>query len=146
MIRLSDLPAVNATLNAVSLLLLLSGFVFIRRKQVLAHKRCMIAAFLVSMAFLATYLTYRFLGQEKRFAGRGAIRTVYFVVLITHVTLAATIPVLATWTLLLALRGRWEKHRRMARITFPLWVYVSITGVLVYLFLFRWYPSTTGLP
>jgi uncharacterized membrane protein YozB (DUF420 family) len=139
MIHLSDLPAVNATLNAISLVLLLSGYYCIRRRRVDAHQRCMVAAFCVSMLFLASYLTYRFFGEEKKFGGVGWIRPVYFFILITHVALAATVPVLASWTLCLALRGRFDRHRRLARITFPIWVYVSITGVLVYLLLFVLY-------
>ena len=139
MIRLSDLPLLNAALNAVSFALLVSGYACIRRGRVRAHKRLMVSAFCVSVFFLVSYLTYRFLGPEKRFGGQGWIRPVYFFILMTHVSLAATVPVLATRTLYLALRGRFEQHRRIARWTFPIWVYVSITGVLVYLLLFRFY-------
>ena len=91
------------------------------------------------MGFLASYLTYRFLGKEKRFGGQGWIRPVYFAILITHVTLAASVPVLAGRTLYLGLRGRIEKHRKMARWTLPIWLYVSVTGVLIYFLLFRLY-------
>ncbi len=136
-LELSDLPALNATLNSISLVLLVVGYKMIRRKRITAHKRCMIAAFGVSILFLASYLTYHFLGEEKRFGGQGLIRPVYFFILISHVGLAATVPVLATRTLYLALRGRFDKHRRIARVTFPIWIYVSITGVLVYVLLFR---------
>ena len=139
MIELSDLPAVNATLNSIAFVLLVTGRSFIRRGNVTAHKRCMISAFVVSALFLVTYLTYRFLGDEKKFGGTGWIRPVYFFILITHVSLAVTVPVLGTWTLVLGLKGRFEKHRRMARITFPIWVYVSVTGVIVYVMLFRIY-------
>jgi len=139
MIELADLPAVNATLNAIAFVLLVTGYVNIKRKRVIAHKRCMIAAFCVSVLFLATYLTYRFLGAEKKFGGTGWIRPVYFVILFSHVTLAMTVPILATWTLVLGLTGRIEKHRRLARITFPIWAYVSITGVMVYVLLFQLY-------
>ncbi len=139
MIELADLPAINATLNSVAFLLLVTGHRLIRRGKVIAHKRCMISAFAVSTVFLATYLTYRFLGEEKKFSGTGWIRPVYFFILITHIALAATVPVLATWTLMLGLKGRFEKHRRLARITFPIWVYVSVTGVIVYFMLFRIY-------
>ncbi len=139
MLTLSDLPAVNATLNAISFTLLVTGYVMIRSKRTVGHRRCMIAAFCVSIVFLGTYLAYRFLGSEKRFGGEGWIRPVYFFILITHVVLAATVPVLASWTLYLGLRGRVERHRRLARITFPIWAYVSITGVLVYLLLFQLY-------
>lgn len=139
MIRLTDLPLLNATLNGISFVLLMSGYACIRRGRVKAHKRLMISAFCVSVFFLISYLAYRFLGEEKKFGGQGWIRPVYFFILITHVALAITVPVLATRTLYLALRGRFEQHRRIARVTFPIWVYVSITGVLVYLLLFRFY-------
>ncbi len=139
MIELADLPAVNATLNSVAFILLVTGRALIRRGRVVAHKRCMISAFAVSTMFLITYLTYRFLGEEKKFGGTGWIRPIYFFILFTHVPLAATIPVLGTWTLVLGLKGRFDKHRRMARITFPIWAYVSVTGVLVYVLLFRIY-------
>jgi uncharacterized membrane protein YozB (DUF420 family) len=139
LIELADLPAINATLNSISFVLLVTGQNLIRRGKVIAHKRCMILAFAVSTVFLITYLTYRFLGEEKKFGGTGWIRPVYFFILITHIALAATVPVLGTWTLMLGLKGRFEKHRRVARITFPVWVYVSVTGVIVYFMLFRIY-------
>ncbi len=143
MLELSDLPGVNATLNSISFVLLVAGYLMIRRRRETAHKRFMIAAFCVSILFLVSYLTYRFLGEEKRFGGTGLIRPVYFFILITHVALAMTVPVLAGRTLYLALRGRFDKHRRIARITFPIWIYVSVTGVLVYLLLFRLYGPAT---
>jgi uncharacterized membrane protein YozB (DUF420 family) len=139
MIRLSDLPLLNATLNGISFVLLMTGYACIRRGRVRAHQRLMVSAFCVSVFFLISYLTYRFLGAEKKFGGQGWIRPVYFFILITHVALAASVPVLATRTLYLAFRGRFVQHRRIARVTFPIWVYVSITGVLVYLMLFRFY-------
>lgn len=142
MIELTHLPALNASLNAVSFVLLCTGYRFIRRKRVTAHKRCMITAFGVSVLFLASYLTYRFFGEEKRFGGQGWIRPLYFFILVTHVVLAATVPVLSSWTLLLGLRGRFERHHKLARITFPIWVYVSVTGVLVYVLLFQLYGPT----
>lgn len=137
--RIADLPLVNAALNSLALVLLLTGYRYIRRRRVDAHRRCMLAAFGVSVLFLVSYLTYRYMGSEKAFGGTGWIRRVYFFILITHVMLAATVPVLGTTTLLLGLRGRVERHRRWAKITFPIWVYVSVTGVLVYLLLFRIY-------
>lgn len=139
MIELADLPAVNATLNSIAFVLLVVGRNLIRRGRVTAHKRCMMSAFAVSTVFLVTYLTYRFLGEEKKFGGMGWIRPVYFSILISHIVLAATVPLLATWTLVLGLKGRFDKHRRLARITYPIWCYVSVTGVLVYLLLFRIY-------
>ncbi len=142
--RLTDLPLLNATLNAVSFVFLLVGHSYIRRGRLIAHRNCMVTAYCVSIAFLASYLTYRFLGEEKKFGGQGWVRPVYFFILVTHIALAITVPFLATRTLYLALRGRFEKHRRIARITFPIWVYVSITGVLVYLLLFQLYrPAGT---
>lgn len=142
MIRLADLPVVNATLNAVSLTLLIVGWVMIRRRRVTAHKRCMISAFVVSILFLASYLTYRFAVGDKRFGGTGWIRPVYFfVILIPHIILAAAVPVLASRTIYLALRSRFDAHRRWARVTWPIWVYVSITGILIYFMLFQWYPA-----
>ena len=139
MIQLGDLPAVNATLNAVSFVLLVVGYVCVRRKNIAAHKACMMSAFGVSILFLTSYLTYRYFGEEKHFGGTGWIRPVYFVILITHVVLAATVPILATRTLYLALRGRFEQHRRFARWVLPIWIYVSVTGVVVYVLLFRLY-------
>ncbi len=141
MIQLTDLPLVNATLNSVAFVLLIIGRRLIRGGRVQAHKRCMIAAFCVSIAFLGTYLTYRFLGSDKKFGGQGWIRPVYFFILITHVSLAMTVPFLASITMYRGLRGQFEKHRRIARITYPIWVYVSVTGVIVYVLLFRLYPG-----
>ena len=136
MIRLEDLPTINAALNAISLVLLLYGYAMIRRKRVLPHKRAMIAAYCTSIVFLAGYLTHRFTTGDIRFGGTGFIRPVYFFILITHVSLAVTVPVLSTWTLLLGLRGRIERHRRLARVTLPIWLYVSVTGIVVYVLLF----------
>ena len=142
MIEISDLPAVNATLNLVSLVFLLVGYHAIRHDNVVRHRRCMVTAFCVSVLFLGSYLTYRFLGQEKRFGGTGLIRPVYFFILITHVTLAATVPFLAGLTLWRAIRGQFVRHRRIARWTLPIWVYVSVTGVIVYVMLFViWRPA-----
>lgn len=142
MIEISDLPAVNATLNLVSLVFLLVGYHAIKHDNVVRHRRCMVTAFCVSVLFLSSYLTYRFLGQEKRFGGTGLIRPVYFFILVTHVTLAATVPFLAGLTLWRAIRGQFARHRRIARWTFPIWVYVSITGVMVYVMLFViWRPA-----
>lgn len=142
MIEISDLPAVNATLNLVSLVFLVTGYHAIRHGNVVRHRRCMVTAFCVSVLFLGSYLTYRFLGQEKRFGGTGLIRPVYFFILVTHVILAATVPFLAGLTLWRAIRGQFSRHRRIARWTFPIWVYVSITGVMVYVMLFViWRPA-----
>jgi uncharacterized membrane protein YozB (DUF420 family) len=142
--QISDLPALNATLNSISFVLLMIGYRMIKQRRIFAHKACMLAAFGVSILFLASYLTYRFFGDEKRFGGQGFIRPIYFFILITHVVLAATVPFLASTTLYFALRGRFDKHRRIARITFPIWAYVSVTGVLVYVLLFLLYGPAQG--
>lgn len=139
MMWISHLPAVNATLNAISFVLLVAGYVMIKRGRRDAHRRLMISAFGVSTLFLTSYLTYRFLGSEKKFGGEGLIRLVYFPILITHVVLAATVPVLAIRTLYLAGKGDFIRHRKWARVTFPIWIYVSITGVVIYVMLFRIY-------
>lgn len=136
MMELNDLPALNATLNGFAFVLLLCGYVMICRGRLLAHKRFMLAAFAVSILFFTSYLIYRIFGEDKKFGGQGWIRPVYYLILISHVALAATVPFLATYTLYLGLRARFDRHRRLARITFPIWVYVSVTGVLVYLLLF----------
>jgi uncharacterized membrane protein YozB (DUF420 family) len=139
MIELADLPAVNATLNSIAFVLLVVGHSLIRRGRVAGHKTCMICAYVVSAAFLVTYLTYRILGEDKKFAGTGWIRPVYFLILLSHVALAMTIPVLATWTLVLGLKGRFDRHPKVARVTYPIWIYVSVTGVVIYFLLFRIY-------
>jgi uncharacterized membrane protein YozB (DUF420 family) len=143
MIELAHLPAINAMLNSVAFVLLVVGQRLIRRGNVIAHRRCMMSAFAVSTLFLMTYLTYRFLGEDKKFGGTGWIRPVYFFILITHVSLAIFVPILGTWSLVLGLKGRYDAHRRVARVTFPIWVYVSVTGVLVYLLLFQIYGPRT---
>ncbi len=134
------LPAIDATLNAVSAVFLVLGFFFIRRKNVRAHKMCMLSAFVTSMIFLVCYLTYHYFHGTTRFLGRGAVRSFYFVLLGSHTCLAAVIVPLALATLYRAWRARFEQHRRIARWTLPLWVYVSMTGVLVYWMLYHVYP------
>ena len=131
------LPAVNASLNAIAGVLLLIAYRFIRHKRVLAHKRTMLAAFCVSIAFLACYLIYHAQVGSVAYQKQGAIRYVYFTVLISHTILAATVPVLAIVTLRRALRADFVRHRRIARWTFPIWLYVSVTGVVVYLMLYQ---------
>jgi len=146
MMSLSSLPKVNAILNSISLVLLLLGYLAIRKRNIVRHKRYMVSAFVVSVFFLVTYLTYRLLGSDKKFSGQGLIRPIYFFILITHVSLAATVPVLASRTLYLAWRARWDAHRRWAKWTFPIWVYVSITGVVVYFLLFVIYGPLPMVP
>lgn len=139
------LPAVNATLNGISTVLLLTGLRFIKRKEIAKHRLCMLTAFVVSIAFLACYLLhkvhlYQTTGSyNTTFKGTGAWRIFYFILLFTHVVLAAVVPVLASITLFRGLKMKVEKHRRIARITFPIWLYVSVTGVLVYFMLYQFF-------
>lgn len=136
-----DLPAINATLNGVSASFVLLGWWLIRRQQTRAHIIAMICALICSTAFLACYLTYHYLrgGIVTRFTGEGFIRPVYFAVLISHTILAVVVVPLVIATVIPAVRARYDKHRRLAVWTMPIWVYVSITGVLVYLMLYHWY-------
>ncbi|HUP23041.1 MAG TPA: DUF420 domain-containing protein [Thermoanaerobaculia bacterium] len=135
--ELTDLPAINASLNALAGLLLVVGFVFIRRRQIQQHRACMLAAFSCSVLFLISYLVYHAQVGSVRFQGTGAIRTVYFSILISHTILAAAVPPLALVTLVRALRARYDRHRAIARVTLPIWLYVSVTGVIVYWMLYR---------
>jgi len=138
MISIDDLPTLNAALNGTSAVLLALGYCFIRRKKVDLHKACMVSAFGTSTLFLVSYLIYHYHAGSKPFPGEGWTRPVYFTILISHVILAtATVP-LAILTLARALRSRFEKHRRIARWALPIWLYVSVTGVVVYLMLYRW--------
>ena len=139
MIGISDLPAVNAGLNATSAVLLSCGYVCIRRKQVAAHGICMASAFVVSTVFLISYLTYHAHIGSKHFAGEGWVRPVYFAILLTHTVLAAAIVPLALTTLYRAVRKEFDRHKRIARWTLPLWLYVSVTGVIIYFMLYHWY-------
>ena len=142
---ISDLPAINASLNGLAAVLLLVGYGLIRKKRKLAHQRVMIAAFGVSVVFLACYVTYHFNTQVVTpFRGPASIKPIYLVMLVSHIVLAAVVPVLSGVTLYRAWRGQFEKHRRIARITLPIWLYVSITGVLVYLTLYVIYPAANG--
>jgi putative membrane protein len=141
LIRLTDLPAVNACLNATSALLLTAGFVFIKGKRVTAHKVCMISAVGVGLLFLTCYLIYHFQVGATRFAGQGWIRPLYFCLLISHTGLAIAMLPLILMTLARAFRGRFDRHKAIAKITLPIWWYVSVTGVLVYFMLYQWFPS-----
>ena len=129
---ISLLPTVNATLNAISAVLLVWGYLLIRRKRIDAHRRVMKTAFVTSCLFLVCYLVYHAQVGSVPFAKTGAIRTVYFSILLTHTVLAATVPVLAIITLRRGLAARYDKHRKIARWTLPIWLYVSVTGVVVY--------------
>lgn len=135
------LPTLNAILNATSGVLILIGFVFIRRRNVQAHRACMIAALVSSALFLISYLVYHYHAGATRFAGTGAARAIYFFILTTHTILAVVIVPFVLVTVTRALRGQFARHRQVARWTFPMWLYVSVTGVIVYLMLYHWFPS-----
>jgi uncharacterized membrane protein YozB (DUF420 family) len=132
-----DLPAVNATLNAISAVLLVLGYRFIRCGERAKHKRMMLSAFTVSVLFLISYLVYHAQVGSVKYPGTGAMRVVYLSILATHTVLAAAVPILAIITLRRALKGRFEKHRKIAKWTLPIWLYVNVTGVVVYLMLYQ---------
>jgi uncharacterized membrane protein YozB (DUF420 family) len=147
---ISDIPTLNAALNAVATVLILTGFVLIKQGKREAHRKVMMSAAAVSALFLIGYVTHKALNGamggpgaalHTQFGGTGIIRTVYYVMLFTHVVLAAAIAFLVPRTFAYALRGNLESHKRWARFTFPIWLYVSVTGVLVYFFLYRWWPA-----
>jgi uncharacterized membrane protein YozB (DUF420 family) len=136
---ISDLPLVNASLNATSAILLTTGYVLIRRGDIRRHRAMMISACVVSTLFLISYVVYHANVGSKPFPGHGPIRVVYFAILLTHVLLAAAIVPLAFITLMRGLRARFDRHVAIARWTLPIWLYVSVTGVVVYLMLYRMY-------
>ncbi len=136
---ISDLPAVNATLNATAAVLLVIGYALIRRGRIAQHRAVMLAAFGTSLLFLTSYLVYHAHAGSKPFQGQGPIRQVYFAILLTHTILAAAVPVLALVTLWRGLAARYDRHRAIARWTLPIWLYVSVTGVVVYFMLYRLY-------
>ncbi|MCS6917038.1 MAG: DUF420 domain-containing protein [Chitinophagales bacterium] len=133
------LPALNATLNSLTTVLLIAGYMLIRRGKQRLHQYCMITAVVLSAAFLVSYVIYHWMTEPTPFGGTGWIRPVYYFILITHIVLAAVIVPLVLFTLLRAVQERFDRHRRIARITLPLWLYVTITGVLVYLMLRPYY-------
>ena len=134
---LSDLPALNATLNGIAGLFLLSGYYFIRRRQIARHRASMIAAFATSTLFLISYVIYHANVGSRPFHGEGPIRIVYFTILISHIILAASVVPLALITLVRGLRRDDARHRRIAKFTWPIWMYVSVTGVIVYWMLYQ---------
>lgn len=142
MYHISDLPAINATFNLISTIFISSGWYLIRRGAWRAHIVCMVTAVISSSFFLTGYLVYHAQVGEKstHFTAGGAVALIYFTMLITHILLAFVTLPLVIATLIPAVRRRWEKHRRIARWTMPIWLYVSVTGVLVYLMLYQWYP------
>ncbi len=131
-----DLPHLNALLNSISAALIVSGFMLIRRKRVAAHRACMLGATAVSAAFLVSYLVYHGYVGHVAFQGSGSVKTIYLAILVTHIVLAAVLPLMVPVTLWFGLRGRLERHRRLAKWTLPIWLYVSVTGVVVYLMLY----------
>jgi len=135
-------PEINASLNGMATILLTLGFIMIRMGRIGCHRRCMVAAFIVSAVFLVTYVTSKIQagGIHTTFGGFGAWRAIYYTMLISHVSLAMIIVPLVLRTIYLAISKKIEKHRAWARWTYPIWYYVSVTGVLVYFFLFQWFP------
>jgi uncharacterized membrane protein YozB (DUF420 family) len=141
-VTIHDLPTINAILNGTAAVLLVWGFTLIKKKRINEHRRVMLSAFVVSCVFLVCYLVYHYNVGSVRFPRPGWMKTVYLTILTTHTILAVTVPFLAIITLSRGLRGRYDKHRRIARWTFPIWLYVSVTGVVVYLMLYHLYPLT----
>ena len=141
-----DIPAVNALLNALATLCMTAGFISIRRGRIETHRKWMLAAGTVSAVFLVGYVGHKILvrGVHTPFGGEGFIRSIYFSMLLTHIVLAMAIAYLVPRTFQFALRGEIERHKRWARWTFPIWYYVSVTGVLVYFFLYRWWPAAAA--
>ncbi|MCY4545064.1 MAG: DUF420 domain-containing protein [Gemmatimonadetes bacterium] len=138
MLEISDLPLVNACLNTVSASFLVAGYINIRKRRISAHRACMLGAVASSILFLTTYLIYHFYHGSTPFTGEGWTRYVYFTILISHTILATAIVPMVVLTLRHALTGRFERHAPLARWTLPIWLYVSVTGVLVYLMLYHW--------
>ena len=143
MIEIADLPAVNATLNAIAGTLVLVGYGFIRRQRKTAHAICMASAVVVAILFFISYITYHAHIGSRHFEGQGLVRPVYFAILISHTLLAAAI---AFWlvpvTVYRAARRRFDRHKAIARWTLPIWLYVSVTGVIIYFMLYHWYAPS----
>ena len=137
--EIADLPAVNAVLNGTAAVFLICGYILIRRGQRQPHRRCMLAALVTSALFLTSYLIYHFNTGSRPFPGQGPSRIVYFTILITHVVLAVTVLPLALTTAARGLWGHYDRHVRIARWTLPIWLYVSVTGVVIYLMLYQMY-------
>ena len=138
------MPTLNACLNAAATVLLVTGWLRIRRGDQDGHRRAMLTAVGTSSAFLVSYLLYHWIAGSKRFPGEGGLRTIYLTILGTHTVLAASLAVLVPWTLVLALKGRLPQHKRLARWTLPIWLYVSVTGVVIYLMLYPFAPRASG--
>ena len=144
MLQIVDLPHVNAALNGATIVFLAAGLAFIRSGRRVEHRACMIGALTVSVAFLVTYLIYHFNSGLAKFGGEGIIRPIYFTLLITHVAFAAVITPLVPITVYRALKGRFERHKRIARWTWPLWMFVAVSGVVVYVMAVQLYPDAQG--
>lgn len=144
---LAIFPHLNAALNGISSILLLCGFYFIMRRRVARHRFCMLGAVSVSTLFLISYISYHSLRTyyfglgPTRFTGEGIIRPIYYTILTSHTILAMIVAPLVVWTLVRALKGKFELHKRLARLVYPVWLYVSVTGVVVYLLLYQFYPA-----
>jgi len=134
-----DLPTLNATLNSIAGVLLLSGYIAIKNDKKILHRNLMISALVVSAAFLTSYLIYHYHVPSKKFPDLGFIKTIYLLILIPHIILAAIMVPMIVKTFWHAYRQEWDKHKKIARITFPIWMYVSVTGVIVYFMLYHWY-------
>ena len=141
LLAIHPLATLNAVLNTVATVLLAAGWIFIARGNWRAHRAAMVAAFVVSACFLVSYLTYHYLVGHVGFGGQGIVRAVYYVILLTHILLAVAVPVLAIAMFVLAWRGKWRQHRLLGRITLPIWLYVSVTGVIIYLMVYHLYPA-----
>lgn len=136
---IQDLPLLNATLNSISFLLLVSGYIAIKKGEKILHRNLMVSALVVSAAFLTSYLIYHYHVPSKKFPDLGMIKTIYFLILFPHIILAVVMVPMILKTFWHAFRSEWVSHRKWARITFPIWSYVSVTGVWVYLMLYQWY-------
>jgi len=143
---LSDLPALNACLNSASTVLLVFGYIFIKRGRQAAHRNCMVAAVFTSALFLTSYLIYHYNAGRTSFANPHWFRTTYLIILLTHTILAVAIVPMVVSTVVLALLKKWESHKRIARWTWPIWIYVSITGVVIYLLLYQIFPQPSTNP
>jgi putative membrane protein len=139
----SDMPALNATLNAISAVLLTLGFIFIKNGNKMAHRNCMVGAFCTSAVFLVCYVTHKILvhGMHTKLGADGVLQVVYYSMLFSHIVLAIAIVPLVLVTIARARRGDFDAHKRIARWTWPIWMYVSVTGVLIYFFLYKWWPA-----
>lgn len=149
--NLDFLPGFNAILNALATVLLVAGYLFVRRRRIDSHRRCMLGAFGISILFLVCYVAHKIWraasdgGMHTPFHGKGVWQAIYLVILLTHLVLAMAVPFLAVRIILLARAGRIDRHRRLARITLPVWLYVSLTGVVIYLMLYHWNPDPTPM-